>query len=48
MANLKSKSIKNKAQESNGPKPAPVDSPAIEPRTSTGNAALARRAAGPG
>jgi cyclic-di-GMP phosphodiesterase TipF (flagellum assembly factor) len=39
----------NKAQEPNGPKPAPVDHPAIEPpRATTGNAALARRAAGPG
>ena len=38
----------NKAQEPNGPKPAPVDNPAIEPpRAITGNAALARRAAGP-
>jgi cyclic-di-GMP phosphodiesterase, flagellum assembly factor TipF len=43
----------NKAQESNGPsngsgKPASVDGPAIEPsRTASGNAALARRAAGP-
>ena len=43
----------NKAQESNGPsngpKTAPNDTPAIEPpRAATGNAALARRAAGPG
>jgi cyclic-di-GMP phosphodiesterase TipF (flagellum assembly factor) len=39
----------NKAQEPNGPKTAPVDNPAIEPpRAVTGNAALARRAAGPG
>jgi cyclic-di-GMP phosphodiesterase TipF (flagellum assembly factor) len=39
----------NKAQEPNGPKTSPVDNPAIEPpRTVTGNAALARRAAGPG
>jgi cyclic-di-GMP phosphodiesterase TipF (flagellum assembly factor) len=39
----------NKPQEPNGPKTAPVDNPAIEPpRTATGNAALARRAAGPG
>jgi len=39
----------NKAQEPNGPKTAPVDNPAIEPpRAATGNAALARRAAGPG
>jgi cyclic-di-GMP phosphodiesterase TipF (flagellum assembly factor) len=39
----------NTTQESNGPKTAPVDRPAIEPpRATTGNAALARRAAGPG
>ena len=48
----------NKAQESNGPsngpssgpgKPAPADRAAIEPpRAASGNAALARRAAGPG
>jgi cyclic-di-GMP phosphodiesterase, flagellum assembly factor TipF len=39
----------NKAQETNGPKTSPVDNPAIEPpRAVTGNAALARRAAGPG
>lgn len=39
----------NKAQEPNAPKTAPVDNPAIEPpRAVTGNAALARRAAGPG
>jgi cyclic-di-GMP phosphodiesterase TipF (flagellum assembly factor) len=39
----------NKPQEPNGPKTAPVDNPAIDPpRTATGNAALARRAAGPG
>jgi cyclic-di-GMP phosphodiesterase TipF (flagellum assembly factor) len=39
----------NKAQEPNGPKTAPVENPAIEPpRAVTGNAALARRAAGPG
>jgi cyclic-di-GMP phosphodiesterase TipF (flagellum assembly factor) len=39
----------SKAQEPNGPKSASVDSPAIEaPRATTGNAALARRAAGPG
>jgi cyclic-di-GMP phosphodiesterase TipF (flagellum assembly factor) len=47
----------NKAQESNGPssngasngsgKPASVDGPAINPPRATGNAALARRAAGP-
>jgi len=42
-----------KAQESNGPsngsgKPASVDVPAIDPPRATGNAALARRAAGPG
>jgi cyclic-di-GMP phosphodiesterase TipF (flagellum assembly factor) len=39
----------NKAQEPNGPKTASVENPAIEPpRAVTGNAALARRAAGPG
>jgi len=43
----------NKAQESNGAsngsgKPAAVDAPAIDPPRATGNAALARRAAGPG
>jgi cyclic-di-GMP phosphodiesterase TipF (flagellum assembly factor) len=43
----------NKAQESNGPsngsgKPASLDGPAIDPPRATGNAALARRAAGPG
>jgi cyclic-di-GMP phosphodiesterase TipF (flagellum assembly factor) len=39
----------SKAQEPNGPKSASVDSPAIEaPRATTGNAALARRAPGPG
>jgi cyclic-di-GMP phosphodiesterase, flagellum assembly factor TipF len=39
----------NKAQESNGhAKPVTVDGPAIEPARVTGNAALARRAAGPG
>jgi cyclic-di-GMP phosphodiesterase, flagellum assembly factor TipF len=39
----------NKAQEPNVAKPAPVDRAAIEPpRATTGNAALARRAAGPG
>jgi cyclic-di-GMP phosphodiesterase, flagellum assembly factor TipF len=39
----------NKAQESNGhAKPVTVDGPAIEPARATGNAALARRAAGPG
>jgi cyclic-di-GMP phosphodiesterase, flagellum assembly factor TipF len=39
----------NKPQEPNGPKTAPVDNPAIDPpRTATGNAALARRATGPG
>jgi cyclic-di-GMP phosphodiesterase, flagellum assembly factor TipF len=39
----------NKAQEPNGPaKTAPLDSPRIDPpRAATGNAALARRAAGP-
>jgi cyclic-di-GMP phosphodiesterase TipF (flagellum assembly factor) len=39
----------NKAQEPNGSaKPASLDSPGIDPpRTTTGNAALARRAAGP-
>jgi cyclic-di-GMP phosphodiesterase TipF (flagellum assembly factor) len=38
----------SKAQEPNVPKPVPVDHPAIEPpRAITGNAALARRAAGP-
>jgi cyclic-di-GMP phosphodiesterase TipF (flagellum assembly factor) len=38
----------NKAQEPNGPKPAPLDHPAIEPpRAITGNAALVRRAATP-
>jgi cyclic-di-GMP phosphodiesterase, flagellum assembly factor TipF len=39
----------SKTQESNGSgKPAPIDAPAIDPPRSTGNAALARRAAGPG
>jgi cyclic-di-GMP phosphodiesterase TipF (flagellum assembly factor) len=39
----------NKAQESNGSgKTASHDAPAIEPQRATGNAALARRAAGPG
>ncbi len=39
----------NKAQESNGSgKAASVDRPAIDPPRATGNAALARRAAGPG
>jgi cyclic-di-GMP phosphodiesterase TipF (flagellum assembly factor) len=39
----------NKAQESNGSgKTASLDSPAIDPPRATGNAALARRAAGPG
>jgi cyclic-di-GMP phosphodiesterase TipF (flagellum assembly factor) len=39
----------NKAQEPNGSgKTASVDSPAIDPPRTTGNAALARRAAGPG
>lgn len=39
----------NKAQESNGSgKTASVDGPAIGPTRATGNAALARRAAGPG
>jgi cyclic-di-GMP phosphodiesterase TipF (flagellum assembly factor) len=41
-----------KAQESQGPngsgKPAPVERPAIDPPRATGNAALARRASGPG
>jgi cyclic-di-GMP phosphodiesterase, flagellum assembly factor TipF len=45
--------LANKAQESNGPsngpgKPAVVDALAIDPPRATGNAALARRAAGPG
>jgi cyclic-di-GMP phosphodiesterase, flagellum assembly factor TipF len=36
-------------QEANGPgNPAPVDTAAINPQRATGNAALARRAAGPG
>src|SRR3984957_5362309 len=41
--------IPGKAQESNGPaRTAPPDSPGIDPpRAATGNAALARRAAGP-
>jgi cyclic-di-GMP phosphodiesterase TipF (flagellum assembly factor) len=39
----------NKARESNGSgKTASVDGPAIDPPRATGNAALARRAAGPG
>jgi cyclic-di-GMP phosphodiesterase, flagellum assembly factor TipF len=39
----------NKAQESNGPgKTASVEGAAIDPPRTTGNAALARRAAGPG
>jgi len=39
----------NKAQESNGSgKTASIDGPAIDPPRTTGNAALARRAAGPG
>jgi cyclic-di-GMP phosphodiesterase TipF (flagellum assembly factor) len=39
----------NKAQETNGSgKIASVDAPAIDPPRATGNAALARRAAGPG
>ena len=39
----------NKAQDSNGSgKTASVDSPAADPPRATGNAALARRAAGPG
>ena len=39
----------NKAQEPNGSgKTASVDGPAIDPPRATGNAALARRAAGPG
>ena len=40
----------NKAQEPNGSDTtAPLDAPAIDPpRAATGNAALARRAAGPG
>jgi cyclic-di-GMP phosphodiesterase TipF (flagellum assembly factor) len=38
----------NKAQESNGSgKTASIDGPAIDPPRTTGNAALARRAAGP-
>jgi cyclic-di-GMP phosphodiesterase TipF (flagellum assembly factor) len=38
-----------KAQESNGSgKTASLDGPAIDPPRATGNAALARRAAGPG
>jgi cyclic-di-GMP phosphodiesterase, flagellum assembly factor TipF len=36
-------------QEANGPvNPAPVDAAAINPQRATGNAALARRAVGPG
>src|SRR5665811_1348376 len=39
----------SKAQEPNGSgKTAPMDAPAIDPPRTTGNAALARRAAGPG
>jgi cyclic-di-GMP phosphodiesterase TipF (flagellum assembly factor) len=39
----------NKAQEPNGSgKSAPIDAPAIDPQRTTGNAALARRASGPG
>jgi cyclic-di-GMP phosphodiesterase TipF (flagellum assembly factor) len=39
----------NKAQDSNGSgKTSSVDSPAVDPPRATGNAALARRAAGPG
>jgi len=39
----------NKAQVSNGSgKTAPIAGPAIDPPRTTGNAALARRAAGPG
>jgi cyclic-di-GMP phosphodiesterase TipF (flagellum assembly factor) len=39
----------NKAQETNGSaKTPPIDAPAIDPPRATGNAALARRAAGPG
>jgi cyclic-di-GMP phosphodiesterase TipF (flagellum assembly factor) len=39
----------NKAQDSNGSgKTASVDNPAVDPPRATGNAALARRAAGPG
>jgi cyclic-di-GMP phosphodiesterase TipF (flagellum assembly factor) len=39
----------NKAQESNGSgRTASIDGPAIDPPRATGNAALARRAAGPG
>ena len=39
----------NKAQESNGSgKTASVDRPAVDPPRATGNAALARRAPGPG
>ena len=35
-------------QETNGSgKPAPIDNPAVDPPRATGNAALARRAAGP-
>jgi len=42
-------SVPNKAQEMNGSaKTASLDSPAIDPPRATGNAALARRAAGPG
>jgi len=38
----------NRAQESNGSDKIPsVDGPAIDPPRSTGNAALARRVAGP-
>ena len=47
------KAQESKAQESNGPsngsgKPASVNGAAIDPPRATGNAALARRAAGPG
>ncbi|SDT48084.1 EAL domain-containing protein [Bradyrhizobium canariense] len=39
----------NKVQDTNGPgKTTPIDAPAIDPPRSSGNAALARRAAGPG
>jgi cyclic-di-GMP phosphodiesterase TipF (flagellum assembly factor) len=42
-------SVPNKAQEMNGSaNTASLDSPAIDPPRATGNAALARRAAGPG
>jgi cyclic-di-GMP phosphodiesterase, flagellum assembly factor TipF len=42
-------SAPNKAQEMNGSgKTASLDGPTIDPPRATGNAALARRAAGPG